>query len=90
MIYDWYLIFNKAEFEAAGLVSRTVSVFLEDIGEKEVLITKGNELGVLYEDTFLMVNFEENNPWAISPYAVFWDEETDDVYLGIESEDQEA
>lgn len=90
MIYDWYKVFNKTEFEALDLVSKTYNVFLEGIGQKEILVTLGNELGMVYEDTFLMVDFGEENPWAISPYAVYRDEETQDVYLGIESEDQEA
>lgn len=84
MTYDWYKIFNKTEFEDTGLVSRTLSLYLDGIGDTEILITKANELGVVYDDTFLMLNFEGQNPHAISPYAVFLDTETDDVYFGIE------
>lgn len=84
MTYDWYLIFNKTEFEATGLVSRTLTLYLDGIGDKDILITKANELGVLYDDTFLMVNFADQNPHAISPYAVFLDTETQDVYFGVE------
>lgn len=84
MIYDWYKIFNKTEFEDTGLVSRTLTLYLDGVGDKEVLVTKANELGVVYEDVFLRVNFNNENPYTISPYAVFLDTENQDVYLGIE------
>ena len=84
MIYNWYRLFNLPEFLATNLCSRTLSLFLQGgPGHKDILITRGNEVSILYEDTFLPIEFAGKNPFAISPYAVFKDE-NDDIWLGIE------
>lgn len=83
MIFNWYKIFNLTEFEALGLVSRTYKLTLNGIGEKEILVTKGNSVNVLYGDAFMPVNFYDYNPFIRGGYAVYKDAETDDVYLGI-------
>lgn len=83
MNFNSYNVFNRTEFEAAGLVSRTVTVNLENVGVKDILITKGNELGITFEDTFLIVNFEDQNPYYRNGYAVLEDE-NHDIWLGIE------
>jgi hypothetical protein len=88
MIFDWYLIFNLNEFVATDLVSRKVKVLLEDVGEKEVLITKGNVVSVLYEDVLLPIDFQTYNPFIgvgeLSHYAVYKDSSAN-VWLGIET-----
>jgi hypothetical protein len=38
--YTWFKIFNKTEFEATGLVSRSYRVFLNGVGERTILATK--------------------------------------------------
>lgn len=90
MIYQWFLIFNLTEFIATGLVSRTITTFLEEIGEKDILITRGNEVSIVYEDVILPVLYEGENPFVSEgddgTYAVFKDPATEDVYLGIEVE----
>lgn len=86
MNFDWYKIFNLTEFEATGLVSRTVTVFMEGIGTQEILITKGNLVSMMYADTLLPVEFLDKNPYSRAgddhTYAVFKDEAAD-VWLGI-------
>jgi hypothetical protein len=83
---DWYLLFNLEEFEDAELVSRNLTLTLTDIGEKEILITKGNHVAIYYEDTFLPINFLDHNPYARDGRAVYLDEQGE-VWLGIEVED---
>jgi hypothetical protein len=61
MIYTWYYIFNKDEFDALNLVSKTYTLILKGIGQREVLVTKGNYLGITYDDVFLPVNLDGKN-----------------------------
>lgn len=84
-MFNWFKIFNKVEFEATGLPSRTLTLNLKGIGQKNILITKGNELGVLYEGIFLVVGLNGNNPFRWEGLAVYLDE-NNDVFLGIEIE----
>lgn len=88
MNYDWYLIFNKAEFEATGLVQRSILLLLEARGRVEFLITQGNTLGVTYLDEFLPVQFYGDNPFAKNGYAVYLDAD-DGVWFGFEVEVEE-
>lgn len=83
MIYDWFKIFNYASFSAGALVSQTLTINFEGIGEKQVLITKGNYISVTYAGVFLPVEMSDKNPFAFDGLAVYRDPETDDVYLGL-------
>lgn len=82
MEFNWFLLFNKAEFLATGLVSRLLTVTLEGIGEKQILITKGNEVSITYEGVFLPINFTLKNPFVADERAVFEDD-NGDVWLGV-------
>lgn len=84
-MYDWYNLFSLTEFEAADLVSRSITVVLEGVGEKEILITKGNTTGITYEGVFLPVNFLGKNPFEFEEYAVYLDADNN-VWLGLEVE----
>ncbi len=89
MIYDWYKIINKTEFEATGLVSREVEVLLDGVGLRTILVTKGNLLSITYEGVFLSIgvadDIETHNPFAFGGYAVYLDS-NNDIWLGIENE----
>lgn len=80
--YDWYRMVNKDDFESTGLVSRTLTVDLDGIGLKSILITKGNLLGITYEGVFLPVNLNGVNPFYFEGYGVYL-RENGDVFLGI-------
>lgn len=82
MIYDWYKIFNLTEFLALGLVSRTYTLNLEGIGQKDILATLGKTTAITYEDVILSVNLNSKNPFEFGGYAVYLSE-SQDVYLGI-------
>lgn len=83
MIYDWYRIFNLDEFEALGLVSNEYTVDLAGIGQVVFLVTKGNEIGVTYDDVFLALNFNLNNPYEFDDRALFLNTLNNDVYYGF-------
>lgn len=81
--YHWYSLFNHAEFIATGLVSRTLVVELEGLGEKQILISRGNKIGITYDDVYLVVDLlTDLNPNVIENYAVYKDT-NNDVWLGI-------
>lgn len=80
--YKWYYLFNAAEFNATGLISRTLNLNLDGIGIKKILITKGSALGITYEGVFLGVNMAGKNPSAMDGLAVYQDE-SDQVWLGF-------
>lgn len=86
MIYDWYNLFSLPEFLDTGLVSRTIDVVLDGVGEKEILVTRGNEVGVQYDDVFMMVNFGGRNPISVQgdlfTYALYKDAD-ENIWLGI-------
>ncbi len=83
MIYSWYKIFNLTEFEALGLVSKNYTLDFEDLGQKEILVTKGNLVSILYADVFLPIGLSDENPVERDDHAVYLDDTTQDVYLGI-------
>lgn len=86
MDFDWYNLFLKQDFLDTGLVSKKLTVTLDGIGEKEILITKGNEISILYDGVFLPIYFTDKNPYVKDGYAV-WEDENGIVWLGIEKEE---
>lgn len=81
-MFDWYRIFNVDEFDSQGLVSKTYRLELEGIGIKDILVTRGNLLGVTYEGVFMAVGLNDRNPFAMDGFAVYRDN-NQDVFLGI-------
>ncbi len=83
MIYNWFKIFNKTAFEATGLVSKTYSLMLEGVGQKDILVTKGNLIGMTVDGVFLGLEMGDHNPFEFDVFAIYLDDLTGDVYLGI-------
>jgi len=88
MIFDWYKLLNYNEFISLGLISRTLTVFLEGVGQEDVLVTVGNEFGITFRDAFLPLSFEGQNPFYRDGYAIYEDPDGN-VWLGIESTEDE-
>lgn len=86
MTYDWYRIFNLEEFEDADLVSREYTVELDGLGVKTVLVTKGNEIGILFDEVFLIIGLNDQSPVVMDGRAAFLDS-NGDVQVGILLED---
>lgn len=88
MTYNWFKIFNLDEFNALGLTSRLYTLELMGVGVKEILVTKGNSVSILYDDVFLSLGLNDENPFAFDGHAVYEDD-NGDVFLGIEVEEDE-
>ena len=85
MEYAWYKIFSYSEFFYGAPDSMSLTLDLEDIGERTIHVFRGRFVCVLFEETFMPVNFEGQNPFKVSPYAVKL--EDDFVWLGVEVEE---
>jgi len=81
MTYNWFKIFNKVTFLTTGLASKTYTFNLENYGQKDILVTLGNKVGMTYEGVFLTLS-EEENPFEFDDYAIYLDA-NNDVHLGI-------
>lgn len=86
MTYDVFKIINLDDFNALGLASRNVSGLFGELGFKEVLVTKGNCVSMLYEGVFLSLNLNDKNPFEFDGHAIFVDP-NNDLWLGIANED---
>ena len=84
MIYNWYNLINYDDFVAMDLPSHAVEVYLEDIGLKTILITKGSYVSILYEGIFLSYNLNAENPFAFEGHAIYKDT-NNDLWLGIQT-----
>ncbi len=81
--FNFYKIINKAEFEATGLKSREVTVILEGLGQKTVLVAHQMLFSLIYDGVILPVDLEgASNPFEFGGYAAYLDS-ADDVWLGV-------
>lgn len=85
MIYDWYKIANKSDLDSASLVSKEVDAILDGVGQKKILVTKGNLYSILVDGVFLSIGLNDQNPFAFEGYAAYMDA-NEDIWLGIEVE----
>jgi hypothetical protein len=90
MLFNWYNLFSLTDFLNTGMVSRTYYANLEGVGQKQILVTRGNEVSIIYEGVMLPVNFGEDNPYKRTEeettYAVYQDGDRN-IWLGIEVEE---
>jgi hypothetical protein len=84
MNYNWYNVINKTDFEALGLPSKEVTVNLVGIGEKTILVTKGELVSLTYEGVLLSANLNNKNPFAFEGYAIYLDL-NNNIWLGVET-----
>ncbi len=78
----WYKVINLTEFNATNLVSRTVSIPLGQLGTKDILVTKGNQVSLLYDGTFLSIDLNNINPFEMDNRLVYLDD-SNDIWLGL-------
>jgi hypothetical protein len=84
MNYTWFKIVNVDEFEALELPSFNYRLFLDGKGLFEVLVTKGNELGVKVNEVFLMPELNNTEKFfAIDGMASYVDS-NNDLFVGFE------
>lgn len=82
MAFNWYRLFNHDEFLEQDVPSIEVDVVLQGLGQKSVLITRGVNTSILFEDTFLTIGLNDKNPFRYGEYAVLKDD-NEDVWLGV-------
>ena len=82
MTFDWYKIINKDEFEASGLVSKEVEAVLDGIGEKTILVTRGNLISLVVDGIMISVGLGGANPFVFGGYGVYLDSNSD-IWLGV-------
>ncbi len=85
-MYNWFRIFNKTEFDNSGLVSRTITPTFVGIGVVNILITNGYKTGITYNDIFLSLELNGENPFEFEGHAIYIDE-IFDVFIGLPIED---
>lgn len=78
----WYLICNAAEFLATGLTSRSYDLLLAGIGQRSVLVTRGELVGLVYEGIFLVPRLAGINPMELDDHAAYIDAD-ENLWLGI-------
>lgn len=83
MTFNWFKIFNKDEFLATELASKTYTLNLEGIGLKQVLVTMGNQIGVTLDGVFLTLGESDKNPFIFDGMAIYINE-SNDVFWGYE------
>lgn len=81
--YNWYKLFALPDWISEGLVARSLVVQLEDRGRERFEITQGNTTAIRHDDTFLPLNFLDQNPYARDGKAVYVDP-SDNVWFGFE------
>ncbi len=82
----WFNVYNKTTFEAEDIPSKNLTLDLGDFGQQEVMITKGNHIGIFVAGVFLMLGLEDLNPFYFEGLLAYLDED-DEIFLGIYSED---
>ncbi len=82
---NFWKIFNYAEFEATGLVSWSLTLLLGDVGEREILVVRGNVISVVFDGVMLPITVGAN-PYTRDGYTIYRDA-SDDVWLGIEADE---
>lgn len=80
--FNWFKIFNADEFTALGLVSRVYTVNLIGIGEKDILVTRGNYLSITYEGVMLDIGMNERSPFIFDGFAAY-QAPSGNVFLGV-------
>lgn len=90
MIYSWLKLFNLTEFNNLLLGSKTYTVFIDGIGEKDFLVTKGNLVSVTYDGVMIPIGLNDKNQREFDDMAIYLDDETQDVYVGINGREDES
>lgn len=81
-MWSWYILFNKAEFIASGLVSFEGEVNIEGVGIKKFLATQGNLVSIVYDDVLLSIDLNQKNPFRLDDKAI-WQDSNNNLWLGL-------
>ncbi len=79
---NWFNIINYDDFTAEDLVSKKLEFDMGSLGVREILVTKGETVGILFDGVFISTFLNNTNPSAFSNLLVFVDD-NDDIWLGV-------
>lgn len=85
MTFDWYRIINRTEFEASGLVSKSVNLIMGTLGRKTALVTRGNYTCVTVDGVMLSADLSGTDPFIFGNRAVYVDD-AGDIWFGVLNE----
>lgn len=78
---DWYKIVNLNDFLALGLVSRVYSINFT-FGAADVMICQGGSTNIFFDDVFLTLNLNGQNPYIFDNHLGYVDDNSD-IWLGV-------
>lgn len=78
---DWYKLINYDDFIALDLVSHAIEMTFT-FGVQEVIIFKGISVCVLFDDVFLSLNLNDQNPYTFDNHLLYIDD-ANDIWLGV-------
>lgn len=81
---NWYVIFNMADLPE--LVTSQIVIELEGIGEKTILVTQGNHLGLTVDEVFLSLGSAGVEDYAEMNGLYATKDEDGNVWLGYDAE----
>lgn len=93
MTFEWYRLFNLDEWEATGLVARTLQFELENRGPVTVEVFRGALTSLVYDGVMLPVggiDGEQDLYVGIGGQYASYVDEANEVYLGFRSEEDAA
>lgn len=81
--FNWYKIFNLAEFLALNIGSKEYNLNLFGVGQSRFIAYSGNVASIMYLDEFMPIDLYAPEMYEKLNYAVYRDDLTDDVYFGF-------
>jgi hypothetical protein len=68
MIFDFFTVANTSDL--IDRASKEVTLFLEGYGEKKVIVTNGNYIGVQIDNVFLANNINGKSPFVFDDHCL--------------------
>lgn len=77
----WYDLFNLTEFLNTNLVSQEIDITLVGIGSKTILVTRGINTCITYDDLFFSLGL--SNPFFLDDTHAVYVDTANEVWLGL-------
>ena len=87
MSVNWYNVGNKTEFLEKGIPQETKTLDLEDLGRVDVVFLNGFNFSVIFNGEMLIPELNGKNPWYTKKNTCYVDKQTNEVWVGYETED---
>lgn len=84
MAANWFKIADFKEFKNGNIPQKTITVTLEDVGDREITLLNGIMPSVIFENCVLVPNLNGRNPTIENGVAAFVDA-TGWLWVGLEN-----